>query len=154
VDKIGCFQFLTPVQKVKHLHCKSCLLTLAALIPLIRLLFFSFNIDDNTITQLMKDPHIRKCMLNVVKGIANFGVRYPQPAGAPVTIVWNFTNRCNYNCLHCHQDSSPMTLDFRGFANSFSDKENTSLSKPLFFGYTITTTPISKPAWVSVSIPV
>jgi radical SAM protein with 4Fe4S-binding SPASM domain len=45
-------------------------------------------------------------MLSVVKGIANFGIRYPQPTGAPVTIVWNFTNRCNLNCLHCHQDSS------------------------------------------------
>lgn len=46
-------------------------------------------------------------MLSVVKGIANFGIRYPQPTGAPITIVWNFTNRCNLNCLHCHQDSSP-----------------------------------------------
>jgi radical SAM protein with 4Fe4S-binding SPASM domain len=46
-------------------------------------------------------------MLSVVKGIADFGIRYPQPAGAPITIVWNFTNRCNLNCLHCHQDSSP-----------------------------------------------
>jgi radical SAM protein with 4Fe4S-binding SPASM domain len=43
----------------------------------------------------------------VIKGIGNFGIRYPQPAGAPITIVWNFTNRCNLNCLHCHQDSSP-----------------------------------------------
>jgi radical SAM protein with 4Fe4S-binding SPASM domain len=70
-------------------------------------LFFSFKVEDNTIKQLMKDPLIRKCMLNVVKGIANFGIMYPQPAGAPITIVWNFTNRCNLNCLHCHQDSSP-----------------------------------------------
>jgi len=46
-------------------------------------------------------------MLSVVKGIANLGIRYPQPTGAPITIVWNFTNRCNLNCLHCHQDSSP-----------------------------------------------
>ena len=91
----------------QDLHCKSCLLTSAALTPLIRLLFFSFKVDDNTIKQLMKDPLIRKCMLSVVKGIANFGIRYPQPAGAPITIVWNFTNRCNLNCLHCHQDSSP-----------------------------------------------
>ncbi|NWG09531.1 MAG: radical SAM protein [Nitrososphaerales archaeon] len=45
----------------------------------------------------------------MVKGIANFGIRYPQPTGAPITIVWNFTNRCNLNCLHCHQDSSPMS---------------------------------------------
>lgn len=48
-------------------------------------------------------------MLSVVKGIADFGIRYPQPTGAPITIVWNFTNRCNLNCLHCHQDSSPMS---------------------------------------------
>jgi radical SAM protein with 4Fe4S-binding SPASM domain len=50
-------------------------------------------------------------MLNVVKGIADFGIRYPQPTGAPITIVWNFTNRCNLNCLHCHQDSSPTVSD-------------------------------------------
>jgi radical SAM protein with 4Fe4S-binding SPASM domain len=48
-------------------------------------------------------------MLSVAKGIANFGLRYPQPTGAPITIVWNFTNRCNLNCLHCHQDSSPIS---------------------------------------------
>jgi len=45
-------------------------------------------------------------MLSVVKGIANFGISYPQSAGAPITVVWNFTNKCNLNCLHCHQDSS------------------------------------------------
>ena len=50
-------------------------------------------------------------MLSVVKGIAHFGLRYPQPTGAPITIVWNFTNRCNLNCLHCHQDSSPISSD-------------------------------------------
>jgi radical SAM protein with 4Fe4S-binding SPASM domain len=90
----------------QDIPCKGCLLTSEALTPLIRLLFFSFKVDDNTVKQLMKDPLIRRCMLNVVKGIAEFGIRYPQPAGAPITIVWNFTNRCNLNCLHCHQDSS------------------------------------------------
>ncbi len=90
-----------------HFQCKSCLLTSAALMPLIRLLFFHLGVDDSTIKRLLKDPLIRKCMLSVVKGIANFGIRYPQPTGAPITIVWNFTNRCNLNCLHCHQDSSP-----------------------------------------------
>jgi radical SAM protein with 4Fe4S-binding SPASM domain len=50
-------------------------------------------------------------MLSTVKGIASFGLRFPQPAGAPITIVWNVTNRCNLNCLHCHQDSSPAHSD-------------------------------------------
>jgi radical SAM protein with 4Fe4S-binding SPASM domain len=92
----------------RNITCQNCLLTSAALTPSIRLLFFRFKVGDNTTKQLMKDPLIRKCMLNVVKGIANFGIRYPQPTGAPITIVWNFTNICNLNCLHCHQDSSPM----------------------------------------------
>jgi len=86
---------------------ESCSLTATALMPLIRLLFFRLGVGDSTIKQLLKDPLIRKSMLSVVKGIANFGIRYPQPTGAPITIVWNFTNRCNLTCLHCHQDSSP-----------------------------------------------
>jgi len=46
-------------------------------------------------------------MLGVLKGIAHFGIRHPQPTAAPIVIVWNFTNKCNLSCLHCHQDSSP-----------------------------------------------
>ncbi|MDH5746490.1 MAG: radical SAM protein [Candidatus Bathyarchaeota archaeon] len=91
----------------RHFPCESCLLTSTALTVLIRLLFFRLRVNNNTIKRLLKDSLIRKCMLSVVKGIANFGIRYPQPTGAPITIVWNFTNRCNLNCLHCHQDSSP-----------------------------------------------
>ena len=87
--------------------CEFCLLTSTALMPLVRLLFFHLGVADSTVKRLLNDSLIRKCMLSVVKGIANFGVRYPQPTGAPVTIVWNFTNKCNLNCLHCHQDSSP-----------------------------------------------
>jgi len=90
----------------RHFVCESCLLTSTALMSLIRLLFFSLGVNKSTTKKLVKDPLIRKCMLSVVKGIANFGIRYPQPTGAPITIVWNFTNRCNLNCLHCHQDSS------------------------------------------------
>ena len=96
---------------VWQFRCERCLLTSAALMPLIRLLFFSLGVDDSTIKRLLKDSLIRKCMLSVVRGIANFGLRYPQPTGAPITIVWNFTNRCNLNCLHCHQDSSPTCSD-------------------------------------------
>ncbi|WXG42148.1 MAG: radical SAM protein [Candidatus Freyarchaeum deiterrae] len=90
-----------------HSVCESCLLTSTALRPLIRLIFFRLGIDSNTVKRLLEDSLIRKCMLSVVKGVANFGLRDPQPCGAPITIVWNFTNRCNLNCLHCHQDSSP-----------------------------------------------
>ncbi|KXB02197.1 hypothetical protein AKJ45_03655 [candidate division MSBL1 archaeon SCGC-AAA261F19] len=87
--------------------CRKCFLTSIALQPLIRLLFSYLQVSDNTTKKLLQDLLLRKCMLGAVKGIASFGVRNPQPTGAPITIVWNFTNRCNLNCLHCHQDSSP-----------------------------------------------
>jgi len=90
----------------RHL-CKDCLLASTALTSLTHLLFFGLGVDNGTVKQLMKDRLTCKCMLGVVKGIAHFGIRYPQPCGAPVSIVWNVTNRCNLNCLHCHQDSSP-----------------------------------------------
>nr|MDO8097691.1 radical SAM protein [Candidatus Njordarchaeota archaeon] len=83
------------------------MLTSTVITPLIRLLFSYLGITHVTTRRLLNDSLIRKCMLSAVKGIANFGIRYPQPTGAPITVVWNFTNRCNLNCLHCHQDSSP-----------------------------------------------
>jgi len=89
--------------------CEGCLIASTTLIPLIRLLFISLGVDDDLVKRLLEDSLIRRCMLSVVKGIANFGIEYPQPTGAPITIVWNFTNRCNLNCLHCHQDSSPIS---------------------------------------------
>jgi radical SAM protein with 4Fe4S-binding SPASM domain len=94
-----------------HPMCEKCLLASAALVPLVRLLFKSLGVDSNAVKPLLRDPLIRRCMLSTVKGIANFGLRFPQPAGAPITIVWNVTNRCNLNCLHCHQDSSPTHSD-------------------------------------------
>jgi len=91
-----------------HTVCKRCSLASRAIIALVEgVLFLRLGIDRRAIKQLLKDQLVRKCVLSVAKGIADFGIRYPQPAGAPITIVWNFTNRCNLNCLHCHQDSSP-----------------------------------------------
>ena len=91
------------------LRCERCFWTSKALWPLIRLLFFRLGVNNDAVKRLLRDSLVRRCMLSVIKGIANFGIRYPQPTGAPITVVWNFTNRCNLNCLHCHQDSSPMS---------------------------------------------
>jgi hypothetical protein len=76
-------------------RCRACVLTSRILAPLIYSLFFRLQVNDSAVTRLLKDPLTRRCMLSVVKGIANFGIRYPQPTGAPITVVWNFTNRCN-----------------------------------------------------------
>jgi hypothetical protein len=90
-----------------RLACGNCLLASAALKPMIHFLFSHLGIGDLATRRITGDPMIRRCMLSVVKGIAIFGLMSPQPCGPPITIVWNFTNRCNLNCLHCHQDPSP-----------------------------------------------
>jgi len=76
--------------------------------PLINRFFSEMSIPEEVTKQLVSNPRMAKSMLNAVKGVAKFGIKKPQPTGVPVVIVWNFTNRCNLHCLHCHQDSHPI----------------------------------------------
>ncbi|MBA7611547.1 PqqA peptide cyclase [subsurface metagenome] len=88
-------------------QCISCRLTSHLMKPLIHRFFTEMSVSERVTRQLVSDPRMAKSMLNAVKGVAKFGIKKPQPAGVPVVIVWNFTNQCNLNCLHCHQDSCP-----------------------------------------------
>ena len=85
--------------------CGGCSIAYHLARPLIRHVFGKTSLKEHDLKRLMTDQLIRKSMLNVVRGISHFGLRLPQPTAVPVVIVWNFTNRCNLNCLHCHQDS-------------------------------------------------
>lgn len=96
------FDFYVGKKSPNHVGCLSTALLLK---PLINLFFNSFSIKDDVAKELVEDSLLRRCMLSVVKGIAHFGVRNPQPTAAPIVIVWNSTNKCNLNCRHCHQDS-------------------------------------------------
>jgi len=88
-------------------QCISCRLTSRLMKPLIHRFFSEMSFSEEVARQLVSDPVMAKSILNAVKGVAKFGIKTPQPTGAPVVIVWNFTNQCNLNCLHCHQDSHP-----------------------------------------------
>ena len=101
---ISVFDFCAGNRPSKHIGC---LATALFLKPLIDLFFNSLSIKGDVAKKLVSNPLMRRCMLSVVKGISHFGLKHPQPTAAPIVIVWNFTNRCNLNCLHCHQDSSP-----------------------------------------------
>jgi len=101
---ISILDFYSGKKSSKHIGCLSTALLLK---PLINLFFGSLSVKSDVAKKLVSDPLLRRCMLSVVKGISHFGVRHPQPTAAPIVVVWNFTNRCNLNCLHCHQDSSP-----------------------------------------------
>ncbi|MFX0068150.1 MAG: radical SAM protein [Candidatus Hodarchaeota archaeon] len=101
------FSILDVYSKKKSVQHSRCSILASFIKPLISSFFSRMSIKKRTVRQLIEDPLLRKCILGVVKGIAQFGIRQPQPTSVPVTIVWNFTNKCNLNCLHCHQDSSP-----------------------------------------------
>lgn len=73
--------------------------------PLVKRVFGKTSLKEDDLRKLMSDTLVRKSMLNVVRGIGHFGLRTPQPTAVPVVIVWNYTNRCNLNCIHCHQSS-------------------------------------------------
>jgi len=67
--------------------------------------FSKTSLEEDDLKKLMVDKLMRRSMLNTVRGISHFGLRTPQPTAVPVVIVWNYTNRCNLSCLHCHQNS-------------------------------------------------
>jgi radical SAM protein with 4Fe4S-binding SPASM domain len=90
----------------KEQTCISCQVTAIMTKPLISLFFKKLSFDRKTVRKILDDDLLRKTMLNLIKGLAFFGFRVPQPTRIPVVIVWNVTNKCNLNCLHCHQASS------------------------------------------------
>jgi radical SAM protein with 4Fe4S-binding SPASM domain len=73
--------------------------------PLIHRVFHKTDLTGKDVKKLLTDRLIRRSMRNVVRGIRHFGLQLPQPTAVPVVIVWNYTNRCNLHCLHCHQNS-------------------------------------------------
>lgn len=85
--------------------CPVCSAVYLTVLPLIKFVFGRVNLSKEDAQTLMGDTLIRKSMLNVIRGVRHFGLRAPQPTAVPVVIVWNFTNKCNLNCIHCHQNS-------------------------------------------------
>jgi radical SAM protein with 4Fe4S-binding SPASM domain len=85
--------------------CRGCQIASHLVRPLIKHVFSETTLDEQRIKQLIHDKLVRRSMINVVRGISHFGIKIPQPTAAPVVIVWNYTNRCNLNCIHCHQNS-------------------------------------------------
>ncbi|MEM5798315.1 MAG: radical SAM protein [Candidatus Aenigmatarchaeota archaeon] len=69
-----------------------------------------FDIPEDELKSFLKKTYFRRAIVNVVKGIAEFGVQTPQTTAAPFLIVWDLTKKCNLRCKHCYQDSNSYTL--------------------------------------------
>ena len=57
-------------------------------------------------------------LLNVARGVGEFGLSRPQVFSAPLVVVWNLTQDCNLQCRHCSQNAGTP----RGAELSLSEK--------------------------------
>ncbi|MEM2266284.1 MAG: radical SAM protein [Candidatus Hadarchaeales archaeon] len=64
-----------------------------------------FGYPEEKLKELLRKPVIRRGMVNVLEGIAKYGVRRPFVTVSPFLVVWNYTNACNLKCLHCYQNA-------------------------------------------------
>ncbi len=71
----------------------------------------SFGVEENYMREGMKDVVLRRALVNVLEGIAHFGVMRPQTTIAPFLVVWNFTHACNLRCKHCYENAGDFLKD-------------------------------------------
>jgi len=91
--------------------CFYCRLSRKVLSPILRLACRSFGITQEQMKSKFQDPYWRRGLVNVIKGIAWFGVRQPYVPGAPFQVVWNITRACNLKCLHCYESAGQKGAD-------------------------------------------
>jgi len=91
--------------------CVSCRVSRTVLSPILSLACRGFGLTEEQLKNKFRDPYWRRGLVNVIKGIAWFGVRRPYVPGAPFQVVWNITRACNLKCLHCYESAGAKDLD-------------------------------------------
>ncbi len=64
-----------------------------------------FGVSSDDIKRGLAEPVFRRGLMNVLNGIARYGVTRPQIVNAPFLVIWDFTHMCNLQCKHCYQDA-------------------------------------------------
>ena len=52
-----------------------------------------------------------RALVNTARAIGKYGLMKPQTFSAPLMVVWNFTQACNFRCVHCYQDAQTRMPD-------------------------------------------
>jgi len=71
----------------------------------------AFGRNDTNFLKYFKDITTRKGLVNVLKGIAKYGITRPQKLYAPFLVVWDFTSMCNLRCKHCYSSAGKLAPD-------------------------------------------
>jgi radical SAM protein with 4Fe4S-binding SPASM domain len=50
-------------------------------------------------------PPTARALVNTARSVGHFGLTLPQKFVAPLMVVWNFTQACNFKCQHCYQNA-------------------------------------------------
>jgi len=90
---------------VRENACLSCQLSRNLLSPILNVACRAFGITEDQLKEKFKDAYWRRGLVNVLKGIAWFGVRHPYVPGAPFQVVWDITRACNLKCVHCYESA-------------------------------------------------
>jgi radical SAM protein with 4Fe4S-binding SPASM domain len=64
-----------------------------------------FGVNEVDIRQGLTETVFKRGLINVLGGIARYGITRPQMVNAPFLVVWDFTHMCNLRCRHCYQDA-------------------------------------------------
>jgi radical SAM protein with 4Fe4S-binding SPASM domain len=70
-----------------------------------------FNVEDSETKETLRQPPYKRGTVNVLRGIAKYGVTVPQKMYAPILVVWDCTHACNLSCKHCYQDAQKKLQD-------------------------------------------
>ncbi len=85
--------------------CLSCKLSRVVLTPILKSACRGFGVSEEQLKSRFQDAYWRRALVSVVKGIAWFGVKRPFIPAAPFQVVWNITQACNLNCVHCYENA-------------------------------------------------
>lgn len=61
--------------------------------------------NESQLKEALKDTPQVRGFANIIKGLAEFGVRKPFVSGAPILVVWDVTYTCNLKCKHCYANA-------------------------------------------------
>ncbi len=68
-----------------------------------------FEIEREKLKDFIKNPIIKKSILNVAETVVKFGVKEPLIFAQPLMVVWNITGKCNLRCKHCYEDAGVLS---------------------------------------------